>query len=72
MKALTVHEAKAHLGKIAREVLRSQIPVIVRASGGFIQILPYKYSGKRTALKVGRLDLSPREMELHNTFGDSL
>jgi hypothetical protein len=70
--ALTIDEAKATLGRIARGVLRSKKPVIVRTSDGFIQIAPYKRSEKRTAPRVGSLRLLPRELELHNTFGDSL
>jgi hypothetical protein len=59
---------------IARDVLRSEKPIIVRTSDGFIQIAPYVRSGERTAQKAGSLNLLPRELELelHNTFGDSL
>jgi len=72
VKALTINEAKATLGTIARDVFRSKKPVIVRTSDGFIQIAPYRPSGERTAVRVGSLNLLPRELELHNTFGDAL
>jgi len=72
VKALTFEEAKATLGTIARDVLRSKAPVIVRTSNGFIQIAPYERSEERTIQRTGRLNLLPRELELHNTFGDSL
>jgi hypothetical protein len=72
VNALTINEAKATLGRNARGVLRSKKPVIVRTGDGFIQIVSYKRSGERTAPWVGSPGLLPRELELHNTFGDSL
>ena len=53
MKALNITEAKATLGSIARDVVHSKTPVIVRTRDGFIQIDPYKGSGKRTVKSTG-------------------
>lgn len=72
MKALAIAEARAALGSIARDVLRSKTPVILRTRYGFIQIAPYEGPNRRTAKSSGSLRLLPRELELHNTFGDSL
>ena len=72
MKALTIAEARATLGSIARDVLRSRTPVTVRTRYGFIQIAPYESLKRRTVKSSGRLRLLPRELERHNTFGDSL
>jgi hypothetical protein len=72
VKALTITEAKATLGRIARDVVRSKTPVIVRTSDGLIQIAPFRRSRVGTDQRDRRLNLLPRELELHNTFGDSL
>jgi hypothetical protein len=72
VKALTIAEAKATLGGIARDVLRSNTAVIVRTSDGLIQIAPYDRSRVGTAQRDSSLNLLPRELELHNAFGDSL
>ena len=72
MKALRIAEARSTLGKIARDVVGSKTPVIVRTRYGFIQIAPDGGPNRRTAKSSGRLGLLPRELELHNTFGDSL
>ena len=42
MKMLTVSKAKATFSGIARNVVRSKKPVIVRVPNGFIQIAPYE------------------------------
>jgi hypothetical protein len=72
VKALTIAEARATLGSIARDVLLSKKPVIVRTSDGLIQITPFERSRERSAQRGRSLHLLPRELELHNTFGDSL
>ncbi len=69
---LTIAEAKATLDSIARDVVRSKTPVIVRTRYGFIQIAPHEGWGKRAAKNTGRLSLLPRELELHNTLGESV
>jgi hypothetical protein len=72
MKMLTVSKAKATFSGIARNVVRSKKPVIVRVPNGFIQIAPYELPVEVPEFPVGSLDLLPRELELHNTFGESL
>lgn len=72
MKMLTVSKAKATFSGIARNVVRSKKPVIVRVPNGFIQIAPYELPEEVPAFPIGSLDLLPRELELHNTFGESL
>jgi len=72
VKALTFAEARDTLGSIARDVLHSKRPVIVRTRYGFIKIAPYEGPNRRTAKSSGRLRLLPCELELHNSFGDSL
>lgn len=72
MKMLTVSKAKATFSGIARNVVRSKKPVIVRVPNGFIQIAPYELPEEVAPFPAGSLDLLPRELELHNTFGESL
>jgi len=72
VKALTIAKARATLGSIARDVLLSKKPVIVRTSDGLIQITQFEPSRERAAQRGRSLHLLPRELELHNRFGDSL
>ncbi|MDZ4687587.1 MAG: hypothetical protein SH850_21150 [Planctomycetaceae bacterium] len=69
---LTVSKAKAQFSGIARDVVRSKKPVIVRVPNGFIQIAPYELPEEVPAAPSGSLKLLPRELSLHNTFGESL
>ena len=72
MNLLTVSKAKAQFSGIARKVVRSKRPVIVRVPNGFIQIAPYDLPAEVPAAPQGSLKLLPRELELHNTFGETL
>jgi hypothetical protein len=72
MNMLTVSRAKAEFSGIARRVVRSKKPVVVRVPSGFVQIAPYEPPEEVPAFPPGSLKLLPRELELHNTFGESL
>jgi hypothetical protein len=72
MDMLTVSKAKAQFSGIARKVVRSRKPVIVRVPDGFIQIAPYELPVEVPAAAPGSLKLLPREVALHNSFGESL
>jgi hypothetical protein len=72
VKMLTVSKAKATFSGIARNVVRSKKPVIVRVPDGFIQIAPYDLPEEVPPFQAGSLKLLPREVELHNTFGETL
>jgi hypothetical protein len=72
MDMLSVSKAKAKFSGIARRVVRSRKPVIVRVPDGFIQIAPYELPAEVPESAAGSLKLLPREVSLHNTFGDSL
>jgi hypothetical protein len=72
VKMLTVSKAKATFSGIARNVVRSKKPVIVRVPNGFIQIAPYELPEEVPAFQAGSLKLLSREIVLHNTFGESL
>jgi hypothetical protein len=72
MQMLTVSVAKAKFSGIARNVVRSKKPVIVRVPNGFIQIAPYELPAEVAPFPAGSLKLLPRELTLHNTLGESL
>lgn len=72
MNMLTVSKAKAGFSGIARRVVRSKKPIIVRVPDGFIQIAPYELPAEVAPFPAGSLKLLPREASLHNTFGESL
>lgn len=72
MNMLTVSKAKAGFSGIARKVVRSKKPVIVRVPDGFIQIAPYELPTEVAAFPAGSLKLLSREVDLHNTFGEAL
>lgn len=72
MNMLTVSKAKAQFSGIARKVVRSRKPVIVRVPDGFIQIAPYDVPEEVPPAPRGTLKLTRNELKLHNTFGESL
>lgn len=72
MNMLTVSKAKAQFSGIARKVVSSKKPVIVRVPNGFIQIAPYELPEEIPSAERGSLKLLAREVELHNTLGESL
>jgi len=72
MNMLTVSKAKAQFSGIARKVVRSKKPVIVRVPDGFIQIAPYELPEEVPPAPRGSLKLTAEEMKLHNTFGETL
>ncbi|MBI2512526.1 MAG: hypothetical protein HYV96_11135 [Opitutae bacterium] len=72
MTTLTVSKAKAQFSGVARRVIKTKKPVLVRTPQGFIQIIPYDLPEPVPPAARGELKLTTRELELHNTFGESL
>lgn len=72
MEMLTVSKAKAGFSKVTRDVIKNRRPVIIRTPAGFVQIVPYDLPEEVPPAKPGTLKLTARELNLHNTFGDSL
>ncbi|HRE83049.1 MAG TPA: hypothetical protein PLN52_18535 [Opitutaceae bacterium] len=72
MEMLTVSKAKAGFSKVTRDVIKNRRPVIIRTPAGFVQIAPYDLPEDVPPAKPGTLKLTARELNLHNTFGDSL
>ncbi len=72
MVTLTVSKAKAKFSGVARRVIKTKQPVLVRTPQGFIQILPYELPEAVPPAARGELKLTRRELTLHNAFGESL
>jgi hypothetical protein len=72
VEILTVSIAKAKFSGIARKVVRSKKPVIVRVPSGFIQIAPYALPEEIAAAPKGSIRRLPSEIKLGNTLGDSI
>lgn len=72
MQMLTVSKAKAGFSQVTRRVIKTRRPVVVRTPAGLVQIAPYDLPEEVPPAKSGSLKLTARELELHNTFGDSL
>ena len=72
MQRLTVSKARASVSRVPRGVLKNGKPVIVRTPKGLVQIAPYDLSAEVPPAPTGSLKLLPREIELHNTIGESL
>lgn len=72
MTTLTVSKAKAGFSGVARKVIKSRKPVIVKTPAGYVQIAPYDIPEAVEPAKPGSLRLSAEELKLHNTFGESL
>jgi hypothetical protein len=72
MNMLTVSKAKAGFSGIAREVIHSKQPVIVRVPHGFIQIAPYNLPEEVTPAPKGSIKRLAREIALGNRLGDAL
>lgn len=71
MNFLTVSEARAGFSGIAREVIRSKQPVIVRVPHGIVQIAPYFISDEVRSAPRGSVRRLAREKALGNRLGDS-
>lgn len=73
MEALTVSEAKTGFSRLTRRVIRTRKPVLVRTPAGFVQIARYDLPEEVPPAPRGSLGrFTPREIWLHNHFGETL
>ena len=72
MQTLSASKARAGFGRVARKVLKTRQPVIVETREGLVQIAPYDLNGEVPPAPPRTLKLTPAEIKLHNTFGESL
>jgi hypothetical protein len=72
MKTLNVSRTKAQFSGIARRVIKSREPVIVRTPTGYVQIVPFDVPDFVPPAERGSIQLTQREIDLANTLGESL
>jgi hypothetical protein len=72
MQTLTATKARAGFGRVVRGVLKSRKPVLVSTPAGVVQISPYNLDDEVPPAPRGSLKLTKAEIELSNTFGESL
>lgn len=71
MTTFTVSKAKAGFSGIARRVIKTKKPVIVKTPTGFVQIIPFEVPEYVPAAEVGWYKPTQEEINLANTFGES-
>jgi hypothetical protein len=72
MQTMTAAKARASFGRVTRKVLKTRKPVIVETREGTVQIAPYDLNGEVPPAPPGSLKHTAREIELSNTFGETL
>ena len=72
MTTLTVSKAKAGFSGIARRVIKTKQPVLVKTPTGFVQIVPFDVPEFVPPSKKGDFTYSDEEIRLANTFGETL
>jgi len=72
MQTLTAAKARAGFGRITRGVIKSRKPVLVSTPDGLVQISAYEAPEEIPPAPRGSLKLLKREIELSNTFGETL
>ena len=72
MTTFTVSKAKAGFSGIARRVIKTKKPVMVKTPTGFVQIIPFDVPEYVPASEKGWYKPTSDEIKLANTFGDSL
>ena len=70
--ALTISEAKATFSGVARRVIKTKNPVLVRTPAGYVQIVPFDMPEYVPPSKSGDFDFSDAHIKLSNTFGETL
>lgn len=72
MTTLTVSEAKAGFSGIARQVIKTKQPVMVKTPTGYVQIAPFDEPEFVPPSKKGDFAYSNEAIRLANTVGDAL
>jgi len=72
MTTLTVSKAKAGFSGIARRVIKTKQPVMVKTPTGYVQIIPFDAPEFVPPAERGWYKPTAEELHLANTFGESL
>jgi len=72
MTTLTISKAKATFSGVARRVIKTKNPVLVRTPVGYVQIVPFDMPEYVPPSREGDFDFSDAHIALSNTFGETL
>ncbi|MFA6961881.1 MAG: hypothetical protein WC205_14090 [Opitutaceae bacterium] len=72
MTTLTVSKAKAQFSGIARKVIKTKQPVMVKTPTGYVQIVPFDVPEYVPPSEKGDYIYSDESIRLANTFGETL
>lgn len=72
MTTLTVSKAKAGFSGIARKVIKTKQPVMVKTPTGFVQIVPFDVPEYVPPAEKGDFAYSDEAIRIANSFGDTL
>ena len=72
MTTLTVSKAKAGFSGIARRVIKTKQPVMVKTPTGYVQIVPFDVPEFVPPAEKGWYKPTAEELHLANTFGETL
>jgi hypothetical protein len=72
MTTLTVSKAKAEFSGIARRVIKTKQPVMVKTPTGYVQIVPFDVPEYVPPAEKGWYKATADELRLANTLGEAL
>jgi hypothetical protein len=72
MTTLTVSKAKAQFSGIARKVIKTKQPVLVKTPAGYVQIVPFDVPDYVPPAENGWYKPTAEEIRLGNTLGESV
>lgn len=72
MTTLTVSKAKAQFSGIARKVIKTKQPVMIKTPTGYVQIVPFDVPEYVPPAGKGWYKPTAEEIRLGNTFGEAL
>ena len=72
MKTLNVSRTKAGFSGIARRVIKTREPALVKTPSGYVQIVPFDVPEFVPPAQQGSIQLTDREIELANQLGETL
>lgn len=72
MTTLTVSKAKAQFSGIARKVIKTKQPILVKTPTGYVQIVPFDVPEYVPPSRKGDFAFSDEAIRLANTFGETL
>lgn len=69
---MNVSRTKAGFSGIARRVIKTREPVVVKTPAGYVQIVPFDVPDFVPPAEKGAIQLTKREIEFANRLGETL